>query len=488
MLRTVDALDEVERELAGVEARIGHLARMCSDRQRLHLLVRICRGRALEEAHPGARDVEQAVARIARRLTELAKMFWPGSVHAMQLSAEPEDVKRELRAVWASPPATWRDATTLAERCLAEHVAKSAVAGLDEDGWADGPLRSPRPADPDALLSEVDVEIRSILAPSGEVPNGHAGELSGEDVERLLRAVRKLRWLRGAVRDDLSWGASVGRLRRALPSLGDRGARVREVLDHRAKPSVPWAKLLGQGLAKPAAPPGENPDDLCAELPTASVTKDGLLAWLVRAFDVLNTPELVALLVPFKGELDKFDEDTLSHPDRRVRRRLRELVKQVGSATEETPPSSKTEPMDPDDEAADEKITVHALDELANQVRRKTEGRRALFVSNREDPELGARLSELLGIEITWCDGSLRRVQAQCERIRGGSYDLILSATGFQLHGVDGALVRAAGASSVRYVRVNRGRPAACVQAIAREFGLLGAGNGIDGAKAAGQR
>ena len=85
---------------------------------------------------------------------------------------------------------------------------------------------------------------------------------------------------------------------------------------------------------------------------------------------------------------------------------------------------------------------------------------------------VAARHTDLLGITITWCDGSLRRVQAQCERIQRGSYDLILSATGFQVHGVDSALARAASAAGVPYVRVNRGRPVACVQAIAREFGL----------------
>jgi hypothetical protein len=48
----------------------------------------------------------------------------------------------------------------------------------------------------------------------------------------------------------------------------------------------------------------------------------------------------------------------------------------------------------------------------------------------------------------------------------------VLSATGFQVHGVDAAVSRAASAASVVYVRVNRGRPVACVQAIAREYGL----------------
>jgi hypothetical protein len=41
------------------------------------------------------------------------------------------------------------------------------------------------------------------------------------------------------------------------------------------------------------------------------------------------------------------------------------------------------------------------LDELADRGRQHTQGKRVLFVSNREDPDLDVRLSELLGIEIT---------------------------------------------------------------------------------------
>ena len=145
----------------------------------------------------------------------------------------------------------------------------------------------------------------------------------------------------------------------------------------------------------------------------------------------------------------------------------------------------KEEPVTRDEDSVDEPVAEHALTALAARVRAQTQGKKALFVSNREDPELGVRLEELLGIQIAWCDGSLRRVQAQCERIKGGSYDLILSATGFQVHGVDSALARAAGAGGVPYVRVNRGRPVACVQAIAREFGMkTGTYNKLDSAKA----
>jgi hypothetical protein len=472
--RVGEVLGSVERLVVEIEDRLPRLARMSADLERLQMMVWICRARALEEAVPGARDLEQAVARVARRLTEIGKMLWPGSVRALQLSARPADVRRELHASWASEPANWREATALAERLLQEQITKVSDSGLDADGWADSAARSPRPTEPDALLETVDAEIQAILAAVGEPQGGRTPEVSGSDIDKLVTLARKLRWLRGGVKDDVAWGSSVGRLRRAVPSLGDRGSRVREALDHRTKPSVPWAKLLGDRVEEPAAPPGENPEALRAELATAKQSTEGLVAWLIRALDVLNTPDLVALMVPLRAELDAFGEDTLNHPDRRVRRRIRELVKRVASAADAQPeaPPPASEPAAPEDDAADDNLANRALDELASRVRQQTEGRRVLFVSNREDPDLGSRLTDLLGVEITWCDGSLRRVQAQCERIKGGAYDLILSATGFQVHGVDSAVSRAAGAASVPYVRVNRGRPVACVQAIAREFGL----------------
>lgn len=477
-IRTAEALDTVEKQLASIEERLAHLARMAGERQRLHMMVWICRARAVEEAHPGVRDVEQAVARVARRLTEIGKMFWPGSVRALQLSARPADVRREMHATWAAEPSNWREATILAERLLDEHLTKSVEQGLDEDGWADAAARTPRPGDPDALFEQVDADIKSILIPPGEVPNGRAGDLSSAEFERLLAAARKLRWLRGGVRDDLAWGIAVGRMRRAVPSLGDRAARVRDVLDHRTKPPVPWAKVLGEAPGDQAAP-GVNTEELRAALPEAGTSKEGLLAWLIKAFDALNTPELVDLVVPYRDVLDSFGEDTLNHDDRRVRRRLRELVKRVAAAAtkpQTPPPPPKSEPARDLEETIDEPVAEHALAALAARVRAQTQGKKALFVSNREDPELGARLADLLGIDIAWCDGALRRVQAQCERIKGGSYDLVLSATGFQVHGVDSALARAASSAGVPYVRVNRGRPVACVQAIAREFGMRDTG------------
>ena len=48
----------------------------------------------------------------------------------------------------------------------------------------------------------------------------------------------------------------------------------------------------------------------------------------------------------------------------------------------------------------------------------------------------------------------------------------MLIATGFQAHTIDGILARAARAGGVPYVRVFKGRPLACVRALARSLGL----------------
>lgn len=480
--RATEALETVERLLREIEDRLGPLARMAAERQRLYMLVWICRARGIEEGLPDVRDVEHAVARVARRLTEIGKMFWPGSVRALQLSARPADVRREMHATWASEPANWREATALAERLLNDHLGKSVEAGLDEDGWADALAKVPPPPDADAMFDDVDAELRTLLAStSGDAPTGKTTEIGNTEFEAVLVAARKLRWLRGCVRDDIAWGVAMGRLRRVLPNMGERSMRVRDVIDYRTKPVVPWGKVLGIGIStvpeEIPEEPTENAAELTAELTQARETKEGLMNWLLRAFDVLNTPDLVALLVPLRSEMAAFGDDSLNHPDRRVRRRLRELVRRVATAAEEAAfaqehpePVVVPEPEEPP--PVDEPMASTALDDLSERVRAQTRGCRALFVSNRDDPELGARLTDLLGITITWCDGSLRRVQAQCERIARGSYDLVLSATGFQVHGVDSALARASSAADIPYVRVNRGRPVACVQAIAREFGL----------------
>jgi hypothetical protein len=179
----------------------------------------------------------------------------------------------------------------------------------------------------------------------------------------------------------------MGRLRRARPRLDPR---VREVLDHRTKPPVPWAEVLGAIPRESICGHADSAEAIRTELAAACATREALVAWLVRAFDVLNTPDLVALMVPLKRELDELDENALNHPDRRVRRRLRELVKRVSDAAKEAPAANGMEqPAAAQAAPSDDGINPHPLDDLVARVRQATNGRRALFVSNREDPELG---------------------------------------------------------------------------------------------------
>jgi hypothetical protein len=239
--------------------------------------------------------------------------------------------------------------------------------------------------------------------------------------------------------------------------------------------SRPRPKLLAAHLAPPLPAPGNDVAATSSPLPAADASAphppaapgapapidavkndpQAFLAWLIPAFDAFSTPKLAALLSSSRDQVRAAGLLAADHEDRRVRRRLRDLLQRLeqdgpagGRATHE----AAGEKADPG-VVEDERVSRAVLDALVALVHPLTEGRRVLFVSNRHDPDLEARLAGLLQIEITTCDGSLRRVQAQCSRIARRSYGLVLSATGFQVHGVDGALARAAGNAGVLRAR-----------------------------------
>jgi hypothetical protein len=106
------------------------------------------------------------------------------------------------------------------------------------------------------------------------------------------------------------------------------------VLDPRTKPASSWANLVDAVTEEATAtPPAANPERLQAELADAQRTPELLVAWLIRAIDALNTTDLVALRVPLRQQLEHLGEETLSHPDRRLRRRVHELVRRVSRQT-----------------------------------------------------------------------------------------------------------------------------------------------------------
>jgi len=483
-----EAVGALHGLLEEIDGSLPTIAQLAAERQRLTLLTWICNARAVGETLPNASAVTELVGHVARRLSDVAKMLWPGSVRALQLAATPMDTADPRSA--APAPHSWARAEAVARKRLEEERARAAAHGLDEDGWADAAARTPAASDPSAVLDQVRVELdRQLGAPRESLHGANPEELSEETLETLLAAARALRWIRGSGVDALRWGASVGRLRRALTMLDARGARrLGEVLDARHRPPTPWSALvLRTGVLKVRAnespqPPAGDAEALRATLRTVSHDPHALLGWLIDAFDTFATPTLATMLASAKEQVVAAGVIAANHEDRRVRRRLRDLLQRL----DESPPSQvrandgSPAPIAPlgHDTSDDELSAGLGLEALLELVRPLTERRRALFVSNRHDAELEARLVELLRVELTTCDGTVRRVQAQCSRITQGSYDLVLSATGFQVHGVDTALARAAGAAHVHYVRVNRGRPLAVLQAIAREFGVLVAGNG----------
>jgi hypothetical protein len=217
--------------------------------------------------------------------------------------------------------------------------------------------------------------------------------------------------------------------------------------------------------------------DLARACPSASPGRpraDDLFAWLVKAVHWFSSAELAELVQRDSDIVLALDETRAS--DRRQRVLLRRLKAQLAGEPSRDDGADGESSAEEREEAAAHAQGAPAHDpyqELRALVRERTLGRRALFVSNRQDPALRHRLEDELGLTITWCQLADRRLQAQAGSIAAGTYELVLAATGFLSHTADAMLARAARGAGVPYVRVFRGRPLACVRAIARELGLI---------------
>jgi hypothetical protein len=221
-----EALVALDGILQGIEQQLGTFGRLAPARQRAFLLIWICRARSYEDALPHEREVHRRIGIIARRLAELAKTFWPGSVRALQLTARPWDVP-ELRVRGASAPRNWVEACARADGALEDQLAEAERTGLDADGWMDDHSVTAPVGDPAQVLATVVAAVDGALGPRGlDQPES----LDGAAIEALAVAAKRLRRLRRFV-DGVAWGLAMGRLRRAAPALGARGARVRDAID-----------------------------------------------------------------------------------------------------------------------------------------------------------------------------------------------------------------------------------------------------------------
>lgn len=466
-----DARETLEEILKDIQDTRPDFALMSPRLQKVHMLGWICRARSFDEQFPGEHRIGVLVRRVAHELTNLSKVLWPGSVQALQMNARPDCVVSELGLKTLHAPKSWAEAhefvQTHRERALSIDVP------VDDYGWADRPRKSP-PGSPRALLREAQRAVEAIAGSVTDPPPRHLTtppeELPSDQLDALVKHAQALREIRRfiAADDPESWGAVMGRLRWLSGRLGDRGQQLRRWLDPEFSPPperVRTGPPPEQVRAQQAAVRGER-DALVGATDEAA-----LVAWLTRAFDLFNGPELAALVQPLRARVEALRADALFEGDRRLRRRLSALQDLLRRG--ELPASSaevEEEDVEDSDEAAEDP-GAH----LVSQVRPKVEGKHVLFVSNREDPDLKARLEESLGLEITWCDGNARKVQAQCESIARRGYDYVLIATGFQAHNIDGILARAARGSGIPYVRVFKGRPLAVARALARTLGLASA-------------
>jgi hypothetical protein len=315
-LRVKGALQAIESLVGGIDADDKRLASMSPQRLRLWVLYWICHARSYEETLPDEVDVARAVAKVAKRLTELCKRFWPGNIRALQLHARPSE------AGVGGPATTWREAEAMARRLLEDHLRQGPQNGLDNDGWSDAAALLPRPADAPAMLAEMTEIVVRVTGALDAAPE-FTSPPNDEVLEELAVVTQKLRWLRGCA-DAERWGLLMGRLRWLAQEVGSRGARLKGLLDPLHQPATSWATLF--------AAEGESPQqveavtDLLHGRPGPGTDREALAAWIVRALDVLDTAQIAMVLSPVRSEVRDLDPAQLPAPGRRVRRRFRDLV------------------------------------------------------------------------------------------------------------------------------------------------------------------
>jgi hypothetical protein len=425
---------------------------------RLQLLAWVATARDLQD-RDGTSEVERRVGDLVKRLAALGRAWWPGSVEAMRQHALPGDC---AVAPGLPRPKSWFE---VAEQ--ANDVLDAPRGALDAYGWADAaacatPPRCPRSRFGDALAILARL-LGPDAAPTGTEATARVAGLAADDVKAMRRAAEVLRWLRGTV-DAMDWGRAVGLLRWANARLKDVG--LTQLLDPLWRPARPWAQLFAadpaaqaRAEARRALPPPGDPN--------------ALVAWLAAHGRAFEAPDLADTLRAHAADVLAIDIGAafVGHELGPLRDRLRKVVKRLGGAAPEAslPPKAEEEPERAPEPPADAGPPEPSVVDLAREL---VSGRRALFVSNREDPGLKQELERGLDLELDWASvDHPRSLDGIAQRIRGGRYGLVLLATGFISHTHDAILVGAARDAGVDLVRAAKGRPVACALAIRRDLG-----------------
>lgn len=455
LLATLEELD------VRIRSDRGELALCAPQRQRLVLLAWLARARACNDAASRDSEVAARVQPIIKTLRILSEAWWPGMIAAFRLEARPPETFRELRGAVPEPPLSWAEVADAAE--LAVHTMEEET-GRDELGWADEKSLVPEAPDPDRILEELRQAVEAIEPLGPRQPK----EKEAPPAEQLVTWIQKLRWIRRSVEDGEAWGLVAGRLR--YWAMASSAPEVRRLVDPAYRPPRPWAALL-------AVPDERRKLDAevaqaLEEMPAQDASDDAIVRWLVRVLPLTTTHarRIEAAAYPLKTRIEAIDAAQIPESDRRIRRRLQKLKSALAAMDE--PPRPVEEGEEP--EAAPEEEapgTDHV--EIPDGVLERTRGRRALFISNRQDPTLRERLVELFDFaELDWTEATTRRIDSSVDSISADGYDLVLGATGFLNHKTDDRIRRACSRAGIPYFRVNRGRPQAVASALSRDLGV----------------
>ncbi|MBI2374704.1 MAG: hypothetical protein HYV07_11970 [Deltaproteobacteria bacterium] len=431
------------------------------ERQRMVILAWISEARSHADAFPDDLRIRDRVGAISRSLTEIGKTFWPGSVTALQLHMQPRDLPRHLLGGVAT---TWHRAAELAELALRNRELEDERRGFDAYGWADGSKLFPQAKDPERLLESIIAEVEAFSGPL-EVQAGPFDTLVRPDPTQFQRWIRCSRWLRGADASPDRWARLVGRLRwwafRRDPALNP----VARELEPSYSPSVAWASLLGFDAEKQTR--DRELREMLTNPPPAGATPEQLREYLERVLRFTDTHHgnVVAALEANALQVIELGEQAFAE-DSKLAKRWRAVADALiaGTAPAVSPLPSESPQVEL---ASGPKETLP--DATLDVIRRRTEGKRAVLVTSRRDPELHAKLQD--AFRFSTLDTRIpeaRRIETLAGAIQGGSYDLVLAAIGFQNRDTDAALARACHDASVRYVRVNRARPIVCLRALVR--------------------
>lgn len=465
------AVRDLEDEMHAAEEDVGALAPRF---MRLMLLHWIARARALEDAMHGDRRVQQRVHLIALQLTAWAKSFWPGSVDALQVEKWPTECWGPLLETAKEQPRSWTD---LAACALKEIALLRSKRGVDEDGWADAQALLPRHHNPEAALRDIAARLKNlmhVMDPEGIMEHRRL-VIDPTTGKELMDMAKRLRWLRGAVQDTVLWAQSMGHLRliawngvRDLPALRD------QLSEDWVPGQGTWAAACGQDPRKKVRQ--RQRKDFHASRPQAACTDKELQAWVAKGLAVLTAEELLACVEAFKERILKLNDTWLTVRGQRTKLRKVQSAMRTGlddamlAADGEGTDEAHELPVEPSCGA----VAGASSEALRQRVLPFTRGKRLLLVSNRNDQELAELLCERLEaaeVKLTSIDD--HRLQTAAERIRNGSYALVLCATGFISHGAEGVIRDACTSGCIDYVRVGKGRPSTALRCLDRAFNGL---------------